>query len=209
MNTEEIANRHLLAVDGLQISPRTEEQRIRIVVADGWASSHAGQLLTSCLVNLLCRQVKLVRHIEVIAPEGPVLIKLPCGDPASRFPTCLEDLATWAVSGAVSLTTQQFGTVDHTVFVGEAPQETDQNSGIVTIGNGWKAWLGEVSHARPNVVPTSQTRSVLFWELLLRQARFSNVVGESDAGDFCPVTAIPFGPGRPRSTGLILKMVQR
>lgn len=155
MNTDEIANRHLLAVDGLQVSPRVEEQRIRIVVAESWASSHAGQLLTSCLVNLLCRQVKLVRHIEVIAPEGPVLIKLPCEDFASRFPTCLEDLATWAVSGAVSLTTQQFGVVDHTVFVGEAPQETDQSSGIITIGNGWKAWLGEVSHARSNVVPTS------------------------------------------------------
>ena len=48
MKTDEIANRHLLAADGLQKVLQAEGQRIRIVVAERWASSFAGQLLTSC-----------------------------------------------------------------------------------------------------------------------------------------------------------------
>ena len=68
---------------------------------------------------------------------------------------CLHDLTKWAVNGAVSLCIGQTGVADFTVFVGEAPKETDQGPGIVAIGNGWNAWLGEISHAPANVAPTS------------------------------------------------------
>jgi hypothetical protein len=156
MKMDEIANRHLLAADGLQKSLQAEEQRIRIVVAERWAWSWGGQLLTSCLVNLLCRQVKLVRQIEVIAPETSTLIKLPYGDSHNPFPACLEPLASWAVNGAVSVTTSQTATVaDYTVFVGDAPQESRLGRGLVAVGDGWKAWVGDSSNARHSIVPTS------------------------------------------------------
>jgi hypothetical protein len=156
MKTDEIANRHLLAADGLQKLLQAEEQRIRIVVKERWASSYAGQLLTSCLVNLLCRQVKLVCQIEVIAPETPALIKLPCDGSLNPFPACLEALASWAVNGAVSVTTSQTATVvDYTVFVGDAPEEPCQGHRLVAVGDGWRAWVGDPSNARLSIVPTS------------------------------------------------------
>lgn len=156
MKADEIAKRHLLAVEGLQNPLQAQEKKIRIVVAESWASSHAGQLLTSCLVNLLCRQVKLVRSIEVVSPKTPTLIKLPCGDSSRCFPACLEDLGTWAVNGVVPVTTLQSGTaVDFTLFAGEAPREPDQGSGIVAIGTGWKAWVGDLSREGPSVEPVS------------------------------------------------------
>jgi hypothetical protein len=157
MKTNEIANRHLLAADGLQNLLQAEEQSIRIVVAERWASSYAGQLLASALVNLLCRQVRLVRHVEVVAPDTPTLIKLPCRDSANRFPACLEALAAWAVNGAVSVTASQTATiVDYTVLVGEAAQEPCQGQRLFTVGDGWRAWVSDPSNAGPAVSPASR-----------------------------------------------------
>ena len=156
MNTDRIANRHLLAADGLEALPQAGEQCIRIVVAEDWASSLSGQLLTSCLVNLLCRQVKLIRQIEVLTPEAPVLIKTPCGDSANRFTAYLEAFAAWAVNGAVSVTTVQTGTdVDCTVFVGGMSQEPRRGHSLLTAGDGWRAWVGDPSNASLPVMPTS------------------------------------------------------
>jgi len=156
MNTDGIANRHLLAADGLRDLQQANEQSIRIVVAARWASSCAGQLLASCLVNLLCRQVRLVRHIEIIAPDTPILIKLPSGDSGNRFPACLGSLAAWAVNGAVSVTTlRTTSTVNCTVFIGEAPQEPCQGHRLLAVGDGWRAWVGDPSHASQSVLPAS------------------------------------------------------
>lgn len=156
MNTDGIANRHLLSVDGLGDLQQAGEQRVRIVVAEDWASSFAGQLLTSCLVNLLCRQVKLIHQIEVVAPETSVLIKPPCGDSADRFPACMEAFAAWTVNDAVSVTTVQSATVvDYTVFVGGISQEPGRSHSLFTVGDGWKAWVGNPSQADLSVLPTS------------------------------------------------------
>jgi hypothetical protein len=150
-----IGNRHWLAVEGLDDTSRNEEQRVRVVVADGWASSCAGQLLTSCLVNLLCRQIGLVRHIEVAAPETPLLIRLPSGDSVGSFPASLETLATWAVNGAVPITTSRTPSpADQLVFVGEAPRNLRQ--GLLVVGEGWKAWAGEPFHFGPSLTPISR-----------------------------------------------------
>ena len=83
---DDIANRHLLAADGLASTLQSEEQFVRIVVSERWSSSRAGQLLTACLVNLLCRQVKIVRHIDIVALPARALIRLPSGDAAESFP---------------------------------------------------------------------------------------------------------------------------
>jgi len=48
-----IAHRHLLPADGLEEMLQSEHQCVRIIVPEQLASSYAGQLLTSCLVNLL------------------------------------------------------------------------------------------------------------------------------------------------------------
>ena len=155
---EEIAQRHLLAVDGLEPMLQSEQQYVRIVVSERWASSHSGQFLTSCLVNLLCRQVKLVRHVEVVAPETRALIRLPNGDGANNFPACLPALATWAVKEAIIVSTEQTGAAaDHTIFVGDALPELNPNYGhsLVVVGDGWRAWVGDPLRAQRLILPTS------------------------------------------------------
>jgi ThiF family len=158
MKTDEIGNRHLLAVDELQSTMRSEHQHVRIVVSEQWALSFAGQLLASCLVNLLCRQIKLVGHIEVVAQETPALIYMPNGDSVRSFPECLQRIAAWAVNDAIPVATvQSAASVDYTVFIGEAPIAPDSVDGhiLLAVGEGWKAWVGEPFHATPLVAPMS------------------------------------------------------
>jgi hypothetical protein len=153
-----IAQRHLLPVDGLELKLRSEGQYVRIIVSDRWANSAAGQLLTSCLVNLLCRQTKLVRHIQVVSAGGRALSRLPNGDAAKDFPGYLEAIAEWAVDGAVTVSTIQTGTAaDHTIFVGEAPAELDADlrNALVAVGDGWRAWIGEPFKASRPILPTT------------------------------------------------------
>lgn len=153
MNTDTIGDRHLLAIDGLEEAEKAKGLNIRIVVSERWAASGAGQLLASCLVNLLCRQIRLVRHIEVVAPDVPQLVKMPFGDLLERFPVCLEKLAAWAVSDAISVTTSRTPTyVDETVFIGEASSE---DRGLLAVGDGWRAWVGEPANAAATILPSS------------------------------------------------------
>jgi hypothetical protein len=157
-DADEIARRHLLAVDSLEATLQSEQQYIRIFVADRWASSHGGQLLTSCLVNLLCRQVKLVRHIEIVAPLARGLIRLPGADPAEAFPACLRGLALWAVNGAVTLSATRTATrSDHTIFVGDPWQEVipDHGHTLIVVGDGWRALVGDAHYTSYAIWPTS------------------------------------------------------
>jgi len=153
-----IAHRHLLPADGLEEMLQSEHQCVRIIVPEQWASSYAGQLLTSCLVNLLCRQVKLICRIEIISPETRALIRLPNGDVARDFPKCLKTMADWAVNGAVTIsTTQTDAAVDYTILVGEALSEPNLNDGhvLLLIGDGWRAWVGDPLCGRRAVYPTT------------------------------------------------------
>jgi molybdopterin/thiamine biosynthesis adenylyltransferase len=149
----DISNRHLLAVDGLQEKPLHTAQRIRIIVAESWARSQAGQLLVSCLVNLLARQVGLVSHIEVVAAETELLIPLPIGTTAGKFPGSLKGIAQWAVKESVSFSDTNSGfAVDFTVLVGAAA-ETATGIVLFAIGNGWKAWVGDPGRGPVGIAP--------------------------------------------------------
>lgn len=155
---DDIANRHLLAADGLKSTLQCEEQYVRIIVSERWSSSHAGQLLTTCLVNLLCRQIKLVRHIEIVAPSTRSLIRLPGGDAAEGFPACLQGLAAWAVNGVIAVSTMRTGgAADHTIFVGDPRPEPipDDGHSFVVVGDGWRAWVGDAFRSPDAISPTS------------------------------------------------------
>jgi ThiF family len=155
---DDIANRHLLAADGLESTLQSEEQYVRIVVSELWSSSRAGQLLTACLVNLLCRQVKIVRHIEIVALPTRRLIRLPSGDAAESFPACLQELAEWAVNGAIAVSLARTGVAaDHTIYVGDPGPELipDCGQSLVVIGDGWRAWVGDVPRSPGTISPTS------------------------------------------------------
>src|ERR1700722_14882855 len=115
----EISDRHLLKLVDLEDVAEREQQAVRIVVSDPWAASVAGQLLVSSLVNLLCRQVKLIGYIEIVAKSSETMIELPNGNVADAFPGCLESLTRWAVEDAIKIsTTKTDNTIDHTVYVG-------------------------------------------------------------------------------------------
>jgi hypothetical protein len=105
IESSKLGDRHLLPIAGLNDDPITKEAFVRIVVPPTWAASRAGQLLTSCLVNQLCRQAKLVRLVEVVAPEATPLILMPDGSSAGAFPALLSNIAIWAVDGTIRVTT--------------------------------------------------------------------------------------------------------
>jgi hypothetical protein len=151
-----IADRHLIPVEGLNIAAEAKPQFVRVYVDAHWAASIAGQSLASCLINLLCRQVGLVRHIEVVAPRGPLLVTLPSGPATAIFPECLEELALWAVGKAVTVAvTQTPAAADQTIMIGAVDGLGERAATLVVLGDGWRAWIGEQSHAPQTFVPRS------------------------------------------------------
>ena len=153
MPPPDISNRHLLKVDGLEDKPLHTSRRVRIVVSELWAKSRAGQLLASCLVNLLARQVGLVSYIEVVAVETDSLIALPNGTTSDRFPANLKWITQWAVSEAVLFSdVATAAPVDFTVSIG-AIIENPTGATFFAVGNGWKAWVGDPERAPTEVIP--------------------------------------------------------
>jgi len=158
MAANDISNRHLLPADGLEDVPEGQEQSVRIVVAKSWAASTAGQLLVSCLVNLLCRQVGLIKSIEVVAPASDLQVRLPSGDTHSGFPSCLEQVVEWAVEDRVRIwTTPTDSITDCTIVIGESEGATalEIRYALYVIGDGWRAWAGAPEHAPRKAQPGS------------------------------------------------------
>jgi hypothetical protein len=90
-----IGRRHLLGTDGLLSDPNSRHSSVRIIVEHAWANSVAGQLIATCLVNLLSRQVGLVERLELVSPSVSSLIA--ALSPRRSKPS-LNAYATW-VSG--------------------------------------------------------------------------------------------------------------
>jgi hypothetical protein len=157
-NADDLANRHSLPAGGLREAADASALAVHIVVSDQWASAPAGQLLTSCLVNMLCRQAGAVAKIAVTANETPVAIWLPNLGGAGAFPHCLKELAFWAVGDAVPVTTDAGqGPWDCTIYVGLKPNaSTAGGIELVALGDGWRAWIGEPQNAPAQVLPTER-----------------------------------------------------
>ncbi|HJU08320.1 MAG TPA: ThiF family adenylyltransferase [Rhodanobacteraceae bacterium] len=157
---KKIGDRHLRPADGLSHMLQPDAQSVRIVVADEWGSSRSGQLLVTCLVNLLCRQVGLVRHLEVVARSTAAVVRLPNGQAVETFPNCLEALVSWAVGDAVSICTS--ATVhdpDHLILIGNTSPSialSAERQVITVIADGWCAWVGEPDKAPRNASPNSR-----------------------------------------------------
>ena len=152
---EEIAQRHLLAVDGFEercCSPNSTAVRSDSSFGTRWASSKSGQV-TDLLPSQFAMPTSQIgtSYRGRLAPETrDPLIRMPNGDNSSNnFPDCLQALATWAVEHAIAVSTVRTGTVsaDHTIFVGEIQPELNPNTGdrnpLVAIGDGWRAWVGD------------------------------------------------------------------
>jgi hypothetical protein len=157
-SSDEVAHRHLLSVDGLQMAQESDAQHVRIVMDNAWAASRAGQLLACCLVNLLVRQVKLVQQVEIVAPSTPCLIRLPYGSVSEAFPACLQPMSSWAAIGAVPVTVAVTDSrAVQTIWIGARPPDINavQRESICVLGDGWRAWVGAPSHAPQGVLPKS------------------------------------------------------
>lgn len=154
---DDIASRHLLPADGLNETPPRESQFVRIVVSEAWAHSRAGQLLVSCLVNQLVRQVRLVGAIEIISARAPSLMRIPSGISREDFPACLAPLSAWAVDGAVAVACNSSSSpADHTIYVGGASSGLPTQGHVLAIlGEGWRAWAGHPAEAPAGVSPSS------------------------------------------------------
>ncbi|WP_194473433.1 ThiF family adenylyltransferase [Bradyrhizobium sp. CCBAU 51753] len=155
--TETISNRHLLQATGLAEKPLHLAQRVRIVLDSEWASSRAGQLLASCLVNLLVRQVELVGTIEILCPPIAALIRQPNGDvPGVPFAQSLVLVASWAVGDRVEVLTPQAPAIaaDVTIVIGRGSPGYS-GTVLLALGNGWKAWIGACERGPTHVVPDS------------------------------------------------------
>lgn len=154
----EIAHRHLLQADGLQSSPCDALQFIRLIIAEPWVSSHAGQLFASCLVNLLVRQVGLIRQIEIVAPSVACVVRLPFSEKSEIFPRCLRQFSTWAVDGEVGVSDARTEiSADVTILVGVSSSISmpTEKHVLAVVGEGWRAWIGDPLLVPYGVYPTS------------------------------------------------------
>jgi hypothetical protein len=157
IDRSKLGDRHMLPIAGLNDAADAKEVVVRIVVSPAWAASRAGQLLASCLVNQLCRQGKLIRHIEVVAPEAAPLIPMPDGSKAEAFPAMLPEIAAWAVDAATPVTIKESDAVaDCTVFIGTPPIGLHSGYPIVAIGDAWRAWIGDPESAPKDIEPQSR-----------------------------------------------------
>lgn len=155
---EDIANRHVLPVEGLSRSRQDEPLSVRIVVSAQWAASRAGQLLVSCLANLLVRQVSLVRQVEIASSPAPSLVRIPTVISSRDFPGSLVSLSDWAVDGVVPVIERLIpDPADFTIFVGTPLPEPIPNHGqvLTALGDGWRAWVGTPDLAPQGVLPSS------------------------------------------------------
>ena len=156
-DTAGISDRHLRPASGLAAVPQSPAQFVRIRVSEVWARSQAGQLLCSSLVNLLCRQIGLISHVQVVSPRVPTSIRMPHGQEVEFFPDCLAEFSTWAVNGLIAVSTSETADqADVTICVGDVPRTaSDSPPTLAAIGNGWRAWIGDPDSAPRDMVPTS------------------------------------------------------
>lgn len=154
----DISNRHMLPANGLADASQSKSVSVRVIIDDVWARSTSGQFLASCLVNLLCRQVELISRIEIIAAPTATLIALPGVAEPDSFPDCLSQLARWAVNDRVTVVVGATDSmVDYAVVVGAARGEYSTARHVLSaLGDGWRAWLGELSRAPTTVSPRSK-----------------------------------------------------
>lgn len=144
---DNIGHRHSLPASGLKPASEATALAVRVVVPADTAQRPAVQLLASCLVNLLARQVGSVREVQIDCPATPTLVPLPMRAASSDFPVALCELGAWATGGEipVRLANEQ-AAADIRIYVGAAPAGVATGS-IVAVGSGWKAWVGDPAYA--------------------------------------------------------------
>ncbi|MCK1394302.1 ThiF family adenylyltransferase [Bradyrhizobium sp. 1] len=150
-----ISDRHLRGAEGLADKPLHLAQRVRITMNAVWASSRAGQLLASCLVNLLTRQVGLVSEIEILIPPVTTVIRLANGDfTDGPLEQSLVRIAAWAVNDRVKVYASRAPAMDAdiTITVGDSAS-AGKGITLFAAGNGWKAWVGAPEHAPKGIAP--------------------------------------------------------
>lgn len=155
-----IASRHLLPIEGMQDVASVRAQSVQIVIHNEWATSIGGQLLASCLVNLLVRQTVMISGISIFSKKSISRIRLPSGPSGAPFPACLMELGHWAVGDAMPVaTSSRFEQTDFTIFIGppseQAPSEAAGHQ-LAVVGEGWLAWIGKPSRT-PRIVSSRST----------------------------------------------------
>lgn len=145
--TSDIGHRHSLPASGLKPASEAKALSVRVIVPAENAASPAMQLLASCLINLLARQVGSVREVQIACPPTPTVVALPMPTVSSSLPEALCDLAAWATGGEIPVgPTDKQGEADVCIYVGAAPVGAAADA-IVTVGRGWRAWVGAPEHA--------------------------------------------------------------
>jgi len=154
-NDDGLGHRHLLGTAGIGQPGSRPGFRVRIVAPASWATTKSGQIIVSTLVNLLCRQVSVVCHIEIDMPSVSAHILMPDGSMFARFSDAVAALPRWAVDNKVTLSfCCSDAPPDFTVFVGGSSGHAAGRA-ITVLGDGWRAWVGDPAHSPTNVRPTS------------------------------------------------------
>lgn len=152
-----ISSRHLLDADGVAKGV-VKPLAVRVVVAPQWGRSTSGQLLVTCLMNLLCRQVRVVSHVDLVLNEHPLEVLTPLSPTSRCLPSALLGMVKWAVGDAVAVTIgDQQVNANLTIVVGCPDQvhcslDLPQNT-LFSVGCGWKAWVGTERQAPRGVRP--------------------------------------------------------
>ncbi|MEW6018318.1 MAG: ThiF family adenylyltransferase [Pseudomonadota bacterium] len=145
--TSDIGHRHSLPASGLKPASEAKALLVRVIVPAENAASPALQLLASCLINLLARQVGSVREVQIACPATPTVVALPMPTVSSSLPEALCDLGTWATGGEIPVgPADKLAEADVCIYVGTAPVGATADA-IVAVGHGWRAWVGAPEHA--------------------------------------------------------------
>lgn len=151
--TINISDRHMRMAAGLEAAERATSISVSITIAPEWAASPAGQLLATCLVNLLCRMADLVDEIVIDSADYPLLVRVPGVHQPSTLLEALERLVAWAVGKKVTVIV---GSTKSDIRLGVGGGAAVDEVDFVGFGRGWDAWVGVPAQA-PSVASSASS----------------------------------------------------
>lgn len=152
--TEDIGHRHSLSVSGLKPA-EGRALKVAIRVPPGDQNRVSTQLLVSCIVNLLSRQVGTVREILLLCDAGVRQVPLPMPDAGSDLREALAQLGAWTTDGRIPVRVVDALAMEASeveIHVGRSAGSSYGGAvALVAQGAGWRAWIGR--HDLASVTP--------------------------------------------------------
>ena len=152
MNSD-VGNRHSLPASGLKSADAVAPQSVLVVVPAAIVDRDSTQLMASCLINLLARQVGTISRIAIECGSTARRIPFPCPTAYADLAAALVELGRWTTAGRVPVDLVDANHVsDIVLHVGQKEAVSSAAHELICIGSGWRGWVGSPSNAPPAAV---------------------------------------------------------